>query len=391
MKPVQIYPLTGIPEVQQQHDLAALIRLALQLGGLDLQDGDVLVVSSKVVSKAEGLRSPAHDGATTDTALGTGTGTGTGTDSGDAQRQGVIAAHSTRVVAERTTGTGRTQIVASAAGPVMAAAGVDDSNTGPSGGSLLLPSDPDLAARSLYAGLLGAYAPAPLPIIGIVISDTSGRPWREGQVDFALGACGVQVLQDLRGSADADGRVMAVTARAVADEIAAAADLVKGKAERVPAALLRGLAAGVARSPSSPGAQSLLRSPGSDWFTLGSAEAVRGALGAPPGTPAAERVGIPAAGPESHQARLDRACALALLAVTTPSGPAARDAVQIDTIAADQGRVGVRVLDPFVRGLIVARLEVALHSEGLEHLTVVPFSGSANESAETSEDLVEAD
>ncbi|MGB5953647.1 MAG: coenzyme F420-0:L-glutamate ligase, partial [Ornithinimicrobium sp.] len=188
MTPVQIFGLGGIPEVQERHDLAELIAASLRRAGLRLSQGDVLVISSKVISKAQGLRAPS-----------------------DQPRQDVVDAHTVRVVAERLTPGGMTKIVESAAGPVMAAAGVDDSNTGPGGGSLVLPSDPDLAARSLYAALLTAYAPTPLPLIGIVISDTAGRPWRQGQTDFAVGACGVQVLVDLKGYPDTDGRLMMVT------------------------------------------------------------------------------------------------------------------------------------------------------------------------------------
>ncbi len=369
MRPVQIYPLTGLPEVHQHHDLAELLHAALDRQGLSFRDGDVLVVSSKVISKAEGSRATDVDG---------------GSENGATPlRHRVIEAHSVRVVAERATAVGRTQIVASAAGPVMAAAGVDGSNTGPDGGSLVLPSDPDLVARNLYAGLLRTHAPASLPMIGIVVSDTAGRPWREGQTDFALGACGVQVLQDLRGDVDADGRPLVVTARAVADEIAAAADLVKGKTLGVPAALLRGLPAGTVGSPGEAGAHALLRQIDSDWFTLGTAESVRSALGAPPGSAAAEQVGIPSTGPESEQVRFDRARALAVLGVN--------DCVDAAAIRRNQAQVWVALADPYLRGVVVARLQIALHSEGLADLTITPLSGTASVSAEPSGGRVEAD
>ncbi|MGB3185920.1 MAG: coenzyme F420-0:L-glutamate ligase [Ornithinimicrobium sp.] len=372
---MQIYPLTGIPEVRQHHDLAQLLRAALERQALTFCDGDVLVVSSKVVSKAEALR-----------AFGVG---GRGEGSGGSEngvgplRHEVIEAHSVRVVAERATPGGKTQIVASAAGPVMAAAGVDDSNTGPDGGSLMLPSDPDLVARNLYAGLLRTYAPTSLPMIGIVISDTAGRPWREGQTDFALGACGVQVLQDLRGGVDVDGRPLVATARAVADEIAAAADLVKGKTLGIPAALVRGLPTGTVGSPGLVGSQALLRQIDSDWFTLGTAESVRAALGAPPGSAAAEQVGIPATGPEGEQARFDRARALTVLGVS--------ESVDATAIGRHEAQVWVDVADPYLRGVVVTRLQVALHGEGLGSWEITPLTATAGVSVDSSGDSVEDD
>lgn len=328
---VTVIPLPDIPEVAQHHDLGVLLRSALQAAGQSLAAGDVLVVSSKLVSKAWGLRADTPD------------------------RDAVVLAQSRRVVAERRSPVGTTRIVESLAGPVLAAAGVDASNTGPRGGLLLLPGDPDLAARDVYAGLLTAYAPQPLPEIGVVLSDTAGRPWREGQVDFALGACGVGVLDDLRGGADADGRELSVTARAVADEIAAAADLVKGKASGVPAALVRGLPAGTVTRPGAPGAAHLVRTGAGDWFGLGRVEAVRAALGAAPGTPEAEQVGIASVAGEPRPVRVARAVALALLGTT----PAAVEVLDTGT------SLLVRGGDAYQRGRAVARLEVALHAEGL--------------------------
>src|SRR5699024_9868462 len=129
---------------------------ALEQADLTLTDGDVLAVSSKVISKAQDLR--VRD---------------------DGRAQSVLA-QSRRVVAERRTPTGITRIVEALAGPVMAGAGIDGSNTGPDDRLLLLPEDPDLAARQLYAELLTAHAPEPLPQVGVVITDTAGRPWRTG-------------------------------------------------------------------------------------------------------------------------------------------------------------------------------------------------------------------
>jgi coenzyme F420-0:L-glutamate ligase/coenzyme F420-1:gamma-L-glutamate ligase len=329
--PVTVVALTGIPEVEPHHDLGLLLRQALEATGLTLAQGDVVVVSSKLVSKAWGLRTDEPD------------------------RDAVVLGQSRRVVAERRSPMGTTRIVESLAGPVLAAAGVDASNTGARAGLLLLPDDPDLAARAVYAGLLTAYAPRPLPEIGVVLSDTAGRPWREGQVDFALGACGVAVLDDLRGGADADGRELSVTARAVADEIAAAADLVKGKASGVPAALVRGLPPGTVTQPGGPGAAHLVRTGPGDWFALGRVEAVRAALGAAPGTPEAEQVGIASVAAEPRPVKVARAVALALLRSTPPA-----------TEVLDTGTsLLVRGGDAYQRGRIAARLEVALHAEGL--------------------------
>lgn len=327
---LSVYPLHGIPEVSTGDDLGILLKEALAAAGLTLQDGDVLAISSKVISKAQGLREPAED------------------------RSEVVLRASRRVVVERATPTGTTRIVEAVAGPVMAGAGVDASNTGADDRLLVLPPDPDLAARNLYAALLTAYAPQPLPRIGIVVTDTAGRAWRAGQTDFALGACAVAVVDDLRGSTDADGRDLAVTTRAVADEIAAAADLVKGKVARVPAALLRGLPAGTVTDPGAPGARSLVRSGPDDWFSLGTAEAVRSALGVPPGTASATTVGLPSVGPEEYAERLARAIRLAR------HGESVAEIGEVGP-----GRLLVLADDPYVAGRVSARLEVALASERL--------------------------
>ncbi len=356
MSDLRIVALHGIPEVEPRHDLARLLHSALELAGLSFQDGDVLVVSSKIVSKADGLREfpdPADP----------------------SQREALVRAQSRAIVAERSTPTGVTRIVASAAGPVLAAAGVDDSNVGPIGGSLVLPTDPDLAARNLYAALLVTHAPAPLPRIGIVISDTAGRPWRHGQVDFALGACGLRVLDDLGATqkVDGDGRELRVTARAIADEIAAAADLVKGKTLGVPAALVRGLPGAMIGHPGEQGARSLVRTGAGDWFALGSMEAVRASLGAPPGSEVAAQIGIPAAGPEPRATRLERVVALAMLR-TIPL--TAKDSIEVT-----ESGVCVSVHDDYQRGYVVARLEAALHSEGLGGCEIVVVSGRVGAAA----------
>ncbi|AXH95848.1 coenzyme F420-0:L-glutamate ligase [Ornithinimicrobium avium] len=323
---VVLLPVVGVPEVVAGDDLAALLAAALApLGGL--RDGDVLVVSSKVVSKALGLREdvPAED------------------------RQELVLRHSRRVVAERATTTGTTRIVEAVAGPVMAAAGLDTSNTGPTGGVLVLPADPDAAATDLHASLRQHGAVPPGARVAVVLSDTAGRAWRQGQVDLALGSHGLLVLDDLRGGTDADGRDLAVTARAVADEVASAADLVKGKAGGVAAALVRGLGPHLGEGP---GARSLVRTGPGDWFGLGRAEAVRAALGAAPATAQAREVGVPAAAPEPDDARGARAVRLALLGH--------QDARVLGSPAEGYA---VHSPDPVLTGRVAARLEVALAGE----------------------------
>ena len=333
---VSIHPLHGIPEITAGDDLGQVIRGALGRAGLSLADGDVLAVSSKIISKAQGLRTTDDD------------------------RSAAVLRESQRVVVERRTPTGTTRIVHTLAGPVMAGAGIDGSNTGPDGTLLLLPQDPDLAARQVYADLLRAHAPHPLPRLGIVVTDTAGRPWRAGQTDFALGTCSVAVVEDLRGGTDGDGRPLAVTTRAVADEIAAAADLVKGKSSGVPVALIRGLPEGTVTDPGAAGARSLVRTGPDDWFGLGAVEAVRSALGAHPGTAVAEEVGVPSALPEDPADRMVRAVRLAL------HGESA--AVRVHPTP--EGGLVVEAEDPFAAGRVCARLEVALAAESLPEADV---------------------
>ncbi|WP_392544846.1 coenzyme F420-0:L-glutamate ligase [Oryzobacter telluris] len=333
--PVTVVPVVGVGEVEAGDDLAEVLSSALVAAGTPLEAGDCLVVSSKVVSKALGLT---WDGA----------------------REAAVDAATVRVVAERVgEGGGLTRVVEAVAGPVMAAAGVDASNTGPSGAVLLLPSDPDGEAVALRSALLSRLGLPDSAALGVVLSDTAGRAWRAGQTDFALGSAGVAVLDDLRGGVDHDGRPLAVTARALADEVAAAADLVKGKADGVPAAVVRGLDAGWF-APSADGARTLVRTGPGDWFALGSVEAVRGALGAAPGSAEALEVGVRSVRPdEPLAARVGRVVALALLDV--PDGSVD---VGVDE-AAGAAEVTLGADDPYDLGRLVARLEVAAASESL--------------------------
>lgn len=234
----------GIPEVAAGDDLAAIIARAVGSDGdSPLEDGDILVVTSKIVSKAEGRQIVAAD------------------------REDAITAETVRVVASKAHAGGVTRIVENRQGLTLAAAGVDSSNT-PEGMVLLLPVDPDASARSICAALRLATGLR----LGVIISDTLGRPWRLGQTDIAIGAAGVGVLNDLRGSHDAGGRRLDATVIAIADELAAAADLVKGKASGMPVAVIRGLGRFVG-DLDEPGASSIIRPAEDDLFRLGADEA----------------------------------------------------------------------------------------------------------------------
>ncbi len=214
MTSFHVVAIEAIGEVREGDDLAA--RIALCYPGL--RDGDIVVVTSKVVSKAEGrvVRGIVDD----------------------ADRDAVIDSESERLVARR----GPLRIVSTRHGLVLAAAGVDASNTEP-GTLVLLPLDPDASARRIRAAVFDRLGVT----VGVLVSDTMGRPWRTGQTDVAIGAAGVRVVDDLRGTVDTHGNTLEVTEIAVADEIAAAAELVMGKTRGLPVAVVRGL-----RAPSSP-------------------------------------------------------------------------------------------------------------------------------------------
>ncbi|MFI5799997.1 coenzyme F420-0:L-glutamate ligase [Streptomyces sp. NPDC051677] len=248
----RVWAVGGLPEVQAGDDLAKMIAAAEP----GLADGDVLLVTSKIVSKAEGRIVRAQD------------------------REAAIDAETVRVVARR----GPLRIVENRQGLVMAAAGVDASNT-PSGTVLLLPEDPDASARAIRDGLRDALGAD----VGVVVTDTFGRPWRAGLTDVAIGAAGVRVLDDLRGGTDAHGNPLSATVIATADELAAAGDLVKGKAAGLPVAVVRGLGhVVVARDGHNgenggddggngevEGARAMVRGARDDMFRLGTSEAVR--------------------------------------------------------------------------------------------------------------------
>ena len=237
---VTIFAIDGLPEIHPGDDLAALLGDALEG---TLEHGDILVITSKIVSKAEGRIVEAAD------------------------REAAITAETRRLVASREHAAGTTRIVETRHGLVMAAAGVDASNV-PEGTVALLPVDPDASARALATALRARLGFD----VGVILSDTFGRPWRDGQTDVAIGAAGLRVVDDLRGSTDTQGRVLEVTVPAIADELAGAADLVKGKAAGRPVAVVRGLGRYVA-GLDAPGASRLIRSAELDMFRLGSDEA----------------------------------------------------------------------------------------------------------------------
>jgi coenzyme F420-0:L-glutamate ligase / coenzyme F420-1:gamma-L-glutamate ligase len=231
-----VRPVHGLPEVQPGDDLGALVASAAP----DLADGDVVVVTSKVVSKAEGqVRSAAA-------------------------RDEAITAETVRVVAVR----GDTRIVQTRHGLVLAAAGVDASNTRV-GTVVLLPVDPDASARRLRSRLRELLGVT----VGVVVSDTFGRPWRLGLTDAAVGVAGLAPLDDLRGRADRHGNTLEQTVVAVADEVAAAAELVKGKLDGVPVAVVRGLAHRTTVEDG-PGARAIVRPAAEDLFRWGHREVV---------------------------------------------------------------------------------------------------------------------
>lgn len=270
---ITVWAPDGAPEIEPGDDLAGVVA-----GLVELADGDILTVTSKVVSKAEDRIRP-------------------GT------REAALPGETHRVVARR----GPTTIVRTRHGLTLAAAGIDASNVAP-GTVVLLPEDPDASARAIRESLLARTGRN----VAVLVTDTAGRAWREGQTDIAVGAAGLRVLVDLAGSVDAHGNELAVTAPAVGDELAGAAELAQGKLAARPFAVVRGRADLVLPSGEhGTGAAGLVRPDGADLFGYGAREAViralrgeekdRAAFGAP-ADPAELAAAIHTAAPEASAA-----------------------------------------------------------------------------------------
>jgi coenzyme F420-0:L-glutamate ligase/coenzyme F420-1:gamma-L-glutamate ligase len=335
---IEILPVTGIGEITPGTDLAAVIQQAAPW----LRDLDVLVVTSKIVSKSEGqLVDVARTGPERDNA-----------------RDHILTAETARVVARR----GDTRIVQTHHGFVMAAAGIDASNVDPSQ-LVLLPKDPDASARALRASLLDRYGLD----VAVIVSDTMGRPWRLGLTDVALGAAGLPSIVDYRGETDPYGNEMHLTQMATVDELSSAAELVKGKFNRVPVAVVRGFL--TRTSDHDPGARSLVRDATLDLFSMGTAEARSAGL--------AEAAALTDAS-SFAPAPDDGAAVLARVLASLPRSPACRFAVRApstDAPAFTQAVISATVADPADPGQLVAmgtdvhRLRCALAAAGLSAIS----------------------
>lgn len=249
---IEIAPLPGIGEVHAGDVLAPILLAALERADVSLRDGDVLVITQKVVSKVEGRFVALADVVPSVAAQGLAKTTGK-----DARLVELALQESVKVVRA----VPGVLITRHRLGFVMANAGIDQSNIGPGreASVLLLPEDPDASARRIAEALRAACGAA----IGVVISDSFGRPWRYGVVNVAIGAFGFQTLHDRRGERDRDGRALEVTQVATADLIASAAGLAAGEgAEGVPAVLVRG----VRLAPGAANAAALIRSEKEDLF-----------------------------------------------------------------------------------------------------------------------------
>jgi coenzyme F420-0:L-glutamate ligase/coenzyme F420-1:gamma-L-glutamate ligase len=240
MTRLEVIAVHGVPEITRGADLAGIIAEAVALGGETLRDHDVLVVTQKVVSKAEGAMAEVDP----DDPL---------------SHKPLVERESVRILRRR----GELIISETRHGFVCANAGIDLSNV-ERGQAALLPVDPDRSARRIRDGLRGRVGVD----VAVIVSDTFGRPWRRGVTDVAIGSAGIRPVLDLRGTEDAYGRELQVTEVAIVDEIAAAADLVMGKATGVPVAVVRGIdPAAFEPDPGRAGVVSdLVRSPAEDLF-----------------------------------------------------------------------------------------------------------------------------
>lgn len=213
MARLTVLAVDGIGEVEPGDDVASLLGAALERSGIELVDGDVVVVTHKIVSKAEGRVVELADG-------------------GPDGHRYLVEDEAAEIIRRR----GPLVIARTRHGFVCANAGVDRSNAGPSR-AILLPEDPDRSANRIRIRLARAFG---VERLAVIVSDTFGRAWRRGQTDVAIGVAGMAPINDLRGETDSFGMVLEATEVAVADELAAAADLVMGKASGLPAAVVRG-------------------------------------------------------------------------------------------------------------------------------------------------------
>lgn len=283
MTRIEVTAPDGLPEVGPGDDLVEVLLPRLEAAGTGLADGDIVVVTSKVVSKAEGRVRP-------------------GT------REEALPGETVRVVARR----GPTTIVRNRLGLTMAAAGIDGSNV-PAGHVVLLPLDPDASARDLRIRLRERTGRN----VAVVVTDTAGRAWREGQTDIAIGAAGLVVAEEHAGRTDRWGNELAVTLPAVADEIAGVAELAQGKLGGRPFSVVRGRADLVLPpGEHGPGARSLIRAEGADLFGYGAREAVVRALTGDP----ADRPPFGAPAPAAELADAIRTTVGLLASRTGPAG-----------------------------------------------------------------------
>jgi coenzyme F420-0:L-glutamate ligase / coenzyme F420-1:gamma-L-glutamate ligase len=244
---IELSAIEGLPEIGEGDDLAALIAERTEL-----EDGDVLVISQKAVSKAEGRVRRLGEVTPGDRALEL----AAELDKDPALVELILAESRSIVRSER-----GVLIVETNSGWICANAGIDASNVAGEDAVALLPSDPDASARSLRKGLRDSAGVAP----AIIVSDSFGRPWRIGQSDVAIGCAGLSALDDWRGRVDREGRELAATAVAVADQLAAAADLTRDKASGYPVVRIRG-AAHLVASEDGPGAAEIQRPAAEDLF-----------------------------------------------------------------------------------------------------------------------------
>ncbi|MFY1619436.1 coenzyme F420-0:L-glutamate ligase [Micromonospora sp. WMMD736] len=352
---LEILPVLGIGHVTEGDDLAALIATAAPW----LRDGDVLVVTSKIVSKAEGrLVDVPADGPER-----------------LAAREEVLAGETARVVASR----GATRIVQTHHGFVMASAGIDASNVDKTR-LVLLPVDPDASARELRAALRDRYDLD----IAVIVSDTMGRPWRNGLTDVALGVAGMPAIRDHRGEVDPYGNELQLTQMAVVDELAGAGELIKGKCDQVPVAVVRGYLTAT-EADDSGGARALVRDAAQDLFSLGTAEARAAGLtdaatlaetvGPEPIDPAVVRRALDAVAgvvtPGTVFTLVDEAEVRAGLVAEVPGWPADATALVLGTAPAP-----VEPMDLVRFGADLHRLRLALAAEGVGSTLLPPPAGS---------------